>query len=179
MTVTVSIASDCALSKFPALVRFALQSILRRDSQNIAVDFLGEPIVAQHDVQALVPGNFVEDQSHRSANRRVQHNVQPADFMNQAEEILQIHVLEIHRNRVSRIFLFRRGRSSRSLRIRRRRILRRGSRRLAGRTREAHVLSRQPGRERHIRHIDRRQLARGGLSGRMERCRSCQGQPGR
>ena len=133
------------LGQIPARIGFALQSILRCDPQNVAVDFLGEPIVAQHDVQALVPGNFVQDQSHRSANRRVQHNVEPADFMNQAEEILQIHVLEVHRNRVARIFLFRRGSGSRSLSVRHRRILRRGSRGFAGRPRETHVASRQPG----------------------------------
>jgi len=44
-----------------ALVGFAPQSILRRDPQNVAVDFLREAVVAQHDVQTLVPRNFIQN----------------------------------------------------------------------------------------------------------------------
>ncbi len=108
------------LQEFTLLVGFMLQGVLGGDAQNVAVNFLGQAIVAQHDVQALIPGHFVENQRHGSVNRRIEHHVQSADFVNQAEEILQVDVLEVHRNRVTRIFLFHR-RSGRRLGIRGRR----------------------------------------------------------
>src|SRR3989442_14705110 len=39
------------------------------------------------------------------------HDVQSADLMNQPEEVLQVHVLQVHRNGLARVFL--RGRSAR------------------------------------------------------------------
>src|SRR3989442_12745253 len=33
------------------------------------------------------------------------HDVQSADLMNQPEEVLQVHVLQVHRNGLARVFL--------------------------------------------------------------------------
>ena len=40
--------------------RFLLDGVQGRDAQNVAVQLLVETVVLQHDVERLIPGNFVE-----------------------------------------------------------------------------------------------------------------------
>jgi len=72
---------------------------------NVAVDFLVEPVVAQHDVQALVPRDFIQNQRYRPLNRGSSTMLKSADFVNEAEEVLQVYILQVHGNRVSVYFL--------------------------------------------------------------------------
>ena len=58
------------LQQIAALIGLSLQRILSCDSQNVSVNFLGEPVVAQNDVQGLIPGHFVQNQRYTSPSRR-------------------------------------------------------------------------------------------------------------
>ena len=84
-------------------LRLGLQCRPRGDPQNVAVQLLVQAVVLQHDVQSLVPGHFIQNDRQAALHGRVQHHVQPADLMDQAEEVAQIHVFQVDRDRFSRV----------------------------------------------------------------------------
>ena len=77
-------------------IRFLLERVDRSDAQNIAFQFARQIVVLEYDVQSLVPRHVIENHGQSSMHVRIEHHVQAADFVNQAEEILQIHVFKIY-----------------------------------------------------------------------------------
>jgi hypothetical protein len=92
-----------------ASVRLFLESIDGSDAQDVAFQFSSQIIVLQHDVERLVPRHIIQHHCQSAVHIGIQHHVQPADFVNQAEEILQIHIFQIHGNRLAGIFRTDRG----------------------------------------------------------------------
>ena len=105
-----------------------LDCVLGGNAEHVAFQLLVHIVVAQNDVQGLVPRHVIEHQGHRPFYRGIQHHIQAADLVNQAEEILQVHILQVHRNRLPGILAGR-------LRCARGALLLRGLRRLGRRLR--------------------------------------------
>ena len=57
----------------------------------------------QHDVQSLIPRYVVENDRQRPLHAGVHHDVQATDLVNQAEEVAQVHIFQVHRNRFTGI----------------------------------------------------------------------------
>ena len=70
-----------------------LKSSARRDAQNVAVKLLVEAVVLQHDVERLIPRHFIQNDGKAPLDRGIQHDVQSADLVNQAEEVLEVNIL--------------------------------------------------------------------------------------
>src|SRR5450432_806893 len=79
-------------------LRFLLDGVQGRNAQDVAVQLLVEAVVLQDDVERLIPRNLVQNDGESSLYVGVQHDVEAADLVNQAEEIPQVHVLEIYRD---------------------------------------------------------------------------------
>ncbi len=71
--------------------------------RHVSAELLVETVVLQHDVQRLIPGYFVQNDRQRALHVRIQHHVQSADLVDQAEEVLQVHVLQVYGNRFTGI----------------------------------------------------------------------------
>ena len=78
-----------------------LQRINGGDAQYIAVQLAGQIVVLEHDVQRLIPRHVIEHDRQIAVDHGIEHNVQTADLVNQAEEIFQIHILKIDRDRLA------------------------------------------------------------------------------
>ena len=98
-------------------IRFFLQRIHRGDAQNVAFQFPRQVVVLEHDVQSLVPRHIIEHDSQSAVHVGIEHHVQAADLMDQAEKVFQIHILQVHRNRLARVLGAGRGRLLSSLRL--------------------------------------------------------------
>src|SRR5437868_1816022 len=61
------------------------------DAQNVAFQLTVETVVLKHDVERLVPGNVIENQRQTAVNVGIEHDIQSADFVNQAKEIFQVN----------------------------------------------------------------------------------------
>src|SRR4030081_1975673 len=72
------------------------------DAQNVAIQLAGQVVIFKHDVQRLVPWNVIEHDRQIAVDRWIEHNVQTADLVNQAEEVFQIYILEVDRDRLPR-----------------------------------------------------------------------------
>src|SRR6202050_5348027 len=82
-------------------LRFALPGLLAGAQKHIAIQLLIEIVVLQHDVERLIPGHLIEHQREVALYRGIEHDVQAADLVNQTEEILQVHILEVHVDRLA------------------------------------------------------------------------------
>src|SRR6202012_1369468 len=80
---------------------FLLDGFEGRDAEHVAVELLFESVVLENDVESLVPGYFVEHDRQCALDVGIEHDVQAADFVNQAEEVAQIDVLEVYRDRLT------------------------------------------------------------------------------
>ena len=67
------------------------------------MELLVEAVVLQNDVQRLVPGNLIQHDSQRASYSGVQNDVQSTDFVNQPEEIAQVHIFQVHRDRFASV----------------------------------------------------------------------------
>src|SRR5438270_4408213 len=71
------------------------------DTQNIAFQLARQAIVLENDVERLIPRHIVEHDCQRAMYIRIENHVQSTNLMHQTEEILQVHVFEIDRNRLT------------------------------------------------------------------------------
>src|SRR3990172_3986167 len=110
------------------LFLLGLQAVAGGDAEHVAFQGAAQAVVAQDDVQGLVPGNVNQHQGDRAADVRVHHDVQAADLVDQAEEVLQVNVLQVHRNGFARVL----GAGLTGGRLPRGRRYRRGGRRHGG-----------------------------------------------
>ena len=78
-----------------------LQGFHRRDAKNIAFQFSGQVIVLEHDVERLIPRNIIENDSQCAVHIGIEHDVEAADLMNEPEEIFQINILQVDRDRLA------------------------------------------------------------------------------
>src|SRR5260370_26172395 len=91
--------SDCfglRLFQIALGLGFLLQSGPRRDPQDVAVELFVQAVILHHDIERLIPRHFIQYDGERPLDRWIQYPVQAADFMNQAEEILQAYVLQVY-----------------------------------------------------------------------------------
>ena len=72
------------------------QRFYSRNAQDVTVELPSQIIVLQHDIQGLVPRNVIQHNRERSFNIWIQNYIQATDFVNQPEEILQVHILQVH-----------------------------------------------------------------------------------
>src|SRR5262249_3186600 len=70
-------------------------------TEDVAVELTRQSVVLQNDVKRLVPRHIVEHDGQVASDIWIEYDVQPADFVNQAEEVLQTDILQIDRNRLS------------------------------------------------------------------------------
>ena len=75
---------------------FPLQRIDRGDAKDVAVQLTGQVVVLEHDVQRLIPGHVIEHDGQGAVDHGIEYDVQTANLVNQAEEVFQIHILEVH-----------------------------------------------------------------------------------
>ncbi len=78
---------------------FLPQGINGCDAQYVAVQLTGQIVVLEHDVERLIPRHVIQHNRQVAADLRIEDHVQTADLVNQPEEILQIHILKIDRDR--------------------------------------------------------------------------------
>ena len=96
MTETFSTASASASTWARRAIRFFLQRIHGRDAQNVAFQFPRQVVILEHDVQRLIPRHIIEHHGQGAVHIGIEHHVQAADFVDQPEEVFQIHILQIH-----------------------------------------------------------------------------------
>ncbi len=101
----------------PASIGFMLQGVDRGDAQDVAFQFARQFVVLEHDVECLIPRHVIEHNRQRAVHVRIEHNVQAADFVNEAEEIFQVNVFQVDRDRLARILRPNRGRLLAGLRL--------------------------------------------------------------
>ena len=77
---------------------FLLDGVERGDAEHVAVELLFEAVVLENDVESLIPRNFVEDDGQGTLDVGIEDDVQAADFVNQAEEVAEIDVFQVHRD---------------------------------------------------------------------------------
>ena len=87
----------------PAGLGFVAQRFYGRDAQHVAVELTGQIVVLEHDVERLIPRHVVEHDGQCALDVGIEYHVQAADLVNQAEEIFQIHILQVHGNRFARV----------------------------------------------------------------------------
>ena len=83
---------------------FPLERVHGGDAQNIAIQLPGQIVVLEHDVQRLIPRHVIEYDGQVAVDLGVEHDVQSADLVNQAEEILQVYILKVDRDGLAGIF---------------------------------------------------------------------------
>ena len=81
--------------------RFLLECFHGGYAKNVAFEVTVEFVVFQNDVESLIPRYIVEDESQRALDLRIQNNVQAADLMNEAEEVFEINVFQVDRDRLA------------------------------------------------------------------------------
>ncbi len=84
-------------------VGFMAKRIDRRNAQHVAVELPCQIVVLQDDIECLVPRHIVEHNGQRPLHVGIEHHVQPADFVNQAEEVFQVDIFQVDRNRLTRV----------------------------------------------------------------------------
>src|SRR5690348_4219333 len=89
---------DLRLGQIPGFIRFFLHRRFGGDAENVPVELFIEIVILQHDVESLVPRDVIENQRESAFDAGIHDHVQAADFMDQAEEVLQVHVLQIDGN---------------------------------------------------------------------------------
>src|SRR3984957_14735832 len=82
---------------------FLLDGVERSDAEHVAVELLLKSVVLENDVESLVPGYFVENDRQRALDVGIEHDVQAADFVDQAEEVAQIDVFQVYRDRLTAV----------------------------------------------------------------------------
>ena len=100
---TLSTASASASIWARRLFSFLPQRIDGGDAQYIAIQLAGQFVVLEHDVKRLIPRHVIEHDRQIAVDHGIEHNVQTADLVNQAEEIFQIHILKIDRDRLASV----------------------------------------------------------------------------
>src|SRR6202140_4194273 len=83
-----------------AALSFPLQRINGGDAQYIAVQLAGQVVILEHDVQRLIPRHVIEHNRQVAVDHGIEYDVQTTDLVNQAEEIFQIHILKVDRDRL-------------------------------------------------------------------------------
>src|SRR5581483_12484351 len=78
-----------------------------------------QAVVFQDDIERLVPRHIVQHDGQRTPYIRVEDDVQAADLVNEAEEVLEINVLQVYRNRLPRVLGAGNGRLRLGLLLRR------------------------------------------------------------
>src|SRR5208282_3252429 len=71
----------------PARFGFMAQRFQGGDAQHVAVKLTSEIVVFEHDVEGLIPRHVIQHDGQRTFNVGVEHYIQSADLVNQAEEI--------------------------------------------------------------------------------------------
>ena len=84
-------------------ISFLAQRLYGGDAQYVALQLAIEAIVLQNDIQSLVPGHVIQHDGQRAVHLGIEHYVQAADLVNKAEEIFQVNILQVHRNRLTRV----------------------------------------------------------------------------
>ena len=87
------------------VIGFPLQRFDGGDAKYVAVQLAGQIVVLEHDVERLIPGHIIEHDRQGSMNHGIEHNVQTADLVDEAEEIFQIHILKIDRDGLARVLV--------------------------------------------------------------------------
>ncbi len=82
------------------------------DAQDVPFQLARQIVVLEHDVQRLVPGHVIEHDGQRALDDGIENDVQTADLVNQPEEILQIHIFKIDRDRLAGVLGLRSPRAS-------------------------------------------------------------------
>ena len=80
-----------------------LQGFDRGDAQDVAFQFARQVVVLEHDVERLIPRHVIEHDRQRAVHVGIEHDVQSADFVNEAEEIFQVNIFQVDRDRLARI----------------------------------------------------------------------------
>ena len=80
-----------------------LQGLDRGDAQNVAFQFARQFVVLEHDVERLIPRHVIEHDGQRAVHVRIEHHVQSADFVDQAEEVFQVDIFQVDRDRLTRV----------------------------------------------------------------------------
>ena len=60
-------------------------------------------VVLQHDVERLIPRHIIEHDGQVYRHLGIEHDVEAADFVNEAEEVFQVNILQVDRDRLSRV----------------------------------------------------------------------------
>ena len=79
-----------------ASIGFFAQRLYRSDAQHVALELAVEAVVLQNYIQGLVPRHVVQHDGQRTVHGGIEHHVEAADLMDEPEEILQIHILQVH-----------------------------------------------------------------------------------
>ena len=94
-------------------IRFLLQGFDRREAKDVAFKLASQIVVLQNDIESLVPRYVVEDDRQGTMHVRIKYDVQTADPVDQAEEVFQINIFQVHRDRLARVLRAARRRSLR------------------------------------------------------------------
>ncbi len=78
-----------------AVFGFLPQRFNRGDTKYIAIQLAGKIVVLEDDVERLVPRHVIEHNRQVAVHHGVEHDIQTADLMDQAEEVFQIDILKI------------------------------------------------------------------------------------
>ena len=88
------------LGELPPLLLFIGQRGQRRDADDGAVQRVAKLVRAEDDVERLIPGHIAQRDVHRSLDRGVDDDVEPADLGKRPEHGAQIRALEVEADRV-------------------------------------------------------------------------------
>ena len=91
--------SDCSACSFAG----------RRDPHDVVLEDVAEAVLLEDQVERLVPGNVFELDRHRAADVGVDHDVQPGQLRDRPEDVLDVGVLQVERDRLTRELRLRLG----------------------------------------------------------------------
>ena len=74
----------------------------RRDPHDVVLENVAEAVLLQDQVERLVPGNVLELHGDRPADFRVDDDVQARQLGDRAEDVLDVRVLQVERDRLAR-----------------------------------------------------------------------------
>ena len=75
---------------------FFAQCVNAGNPKNVSVQLPGQSVVLQNDIECLVPRHVIEHDGQVSLHLRIQHDIQAANFVNEAEEVFQINILQVY-----------------------------------------------------------------------------------
>src|SRR5262249_22934151 len=105
-----------------ALLLLVLEHLQRRDADDRALSLVAELVAAQDHLERLIPRQVLQQGGDRCRrHRRVDDDVEPARGAEDAQDLPEIGVLEIERDRLAAVLLLLAGRLRRQRRRQRRR----------------------------------------------------------